>query len=365
LAFARGALNLLGQLQATERDDPRDAKPGKILHELRLGELAHFKLVPHTPYYGTADATPLYLLTLFETWRWSGDRTLIDTHIDTAERCLDWIDQYGDRDGDGFQEYQTRAAKGYENMGWKDAGDAVLYPDGSLVKGPKALCELQGYVYAAWTGMADIFDVIGQPERAGALRNKAAALFEKFNAAFWDESWGGYAYALDGDKRAVVCESHAVLEHLEERYPEIPLLSSDPNERAEARRLSQWFGRQFDGEVNGFLLREKMEKRLLGLGSPDHSAMRAGREALRRHLRIIEDLLGVRNWLAGADLSIGDFAAAAHLSVIDYFGDVPWRDFPLTKTWYVRLKCRPCFRPLLADRWPGMVPAADYDNLDF
>jgi glutathione S-transferase len=144
----------------------------------------------------------------------------------------------------------------------------------------------------------------------------------------------------DGDKRAVVCESHAILEHLEERWPETPLLSADPNERAEARRLSQWFGRQFDAEVNGFLLREKMEKRLLGMGSPDHGAMRAGREALRRHLRVIEDL-------------------------IDYFGDVPWRDFPLTKTWYVRLKSRPCFRPLLADRWPGMVPAADYDNLDF
>jgi len=108
-----------------------------------------------------------------------------------------------------------------------------------------------------------------------------------------------------------------------------------------------------------------MEKRLAGGGSPDHGAMRAGREALRRHLNIIEEMLGVRNWMAGQDLSIGDFAAAAHLSVIDYFGDVPWRDFPLTKTWYTRLKCRPCFRPLLADRWPGMAPSADYDNLDF
>jgi glutathione S-transferase len=169
----------------------------------------------------------------------------------------------------------------------------------------------------------------------------------------------------DGDTRVVVCESHAILEHLEERWPETPLLAKDPAERAEARRLSQWFERQFDAEVNGYLLREKMEKRLHGLGSPDHAAMRSGREALRRHLRMIEDLLGVRNWLAGDQMSIGDFAAAAHLSVIDYFGDVPWRDFPLTKTWYVRLKCRPCFRPLLTDRWPGMAPAADYDNLDF
>jgi glutathione S-transferase len=166
-------------------------------------------------------------------------------------------------------------------------------------------------------------------------------------------------------KPVVVCEPYAILEHLEERYPETPLLGQAPAERAEARRLSQWFARQFDAEVNGYLLREKMEKRLTGGGPPEHAVMRSGREALRRHLKMIEDLLGARDWLAGRQLSFGDFAAAAHLSVLDYFGDVPWRDYPLTKTWYVRLKSRPCFRPLLADRWPGLVPAEDYDNLDF
>ena len=170
---------------------------------------------------------------------------------------------------------------------------------------------------------------------------------------------------MDGGPRVVVCETHAILEHLEETYPQVPLLAKDTAERAEARRLSQWFERQFDAQVNSYLLREKMEKRLAGGGSPDHGAMRTGREGLRRHLRMLENTLGVRDWLAGKSLSFADFAAAAHLSVIDYFGDVPWRDFPITKTWYVRLKCRPCFRPLLADRWPGMVPAADYDNLDF
>jgi glutathione S-transferase len=169
----------------------------------------------------------------------------------------------------------------------------------------------------------------------------------------------------EGPQRLAICESHAILEHLEERYPEVPLLAKDPAERAEARRLGQWFERVFDPEVNGYLLREKMEKRLTGGGPPDHSAMRAGRDALRRHLRILEAMLGVRDFLAGKALSVGDLAAAAHLSVIDYFGDVPWRDFPITKTWYMRLKSRPSFRPLLADRWPGMVPAADYDNLDF
>ncbi len=148
--FAAGALEVLGQYQATERDDYRDAEPGKILHELRYGELAHFKLIPHTPYYGTADATPLYLVALHAAWRATGDRALIERQLPNAEACLTWIDQYGDRDGDGFQEYETRSTAGYENMGWKDSRDAVMYPDGTLVAGPKALCELQGYVYDAW-----------------------------------------------------------------------------------------------------------------------------------------------------------------------------------------------------------------------
>jgi len=202
--FARGALEILRSLQAKAVDDYRDAEPGKILHEMRYGELAHFKLIPHTPYYGTADATPLYLITLHAAWRTTGDRELLERHLDTAEGCLSWIDNYGDRDGDGFQEYQTRSPVGYENMGWKDAGDAVVYPDGSLVTGPKALCELQGYVYRAWLGMAEIFDALDKPRRARDLRTRARALFDRFNEAFWDEELGFYAYALDGDKRKVL-----------------------------------------------------------------------------------------------------------------------------------------------------------------
>ena len=170
---------------------------------------------------------------------------------------------------------------------------------------------------------------------------------------------------VSGGRRVVVCEARAILEHLEESYPEPPLLGRDPAERAEARRLLQWFDRKFDYEVGGFLLHEKMEKRLLGLGAPDLGAMRAGREALRAHLVYVETLLSGRDWLAGRRLSMADFAAAAHLSVIDYFGDVPWRDFPAVKTWYMKLKSRPCFRPLLADRWPGLAPAQHYDDLDF
>jgi glycogen debranching enzyme len=202
--FARGALEILGSLQAKEEDSYRDAEPGKILHEMRYGELAHFKRIPHTPYYGTADATPLYLITLHAVWRATGDRALLERHLETAEGCLSWIDEYGDRDGDGFQEYQTRSPVGYENMSWKDSGDAVVYPDGSLVKGPKALCELQGYVYDAWVRMAEVFDALGKPDRAQVLRAKAGVLFERFNAEFWDEEFGFYAYALDGEKNKVL-----------------------------------------------------------------------------------------------------------------------------------------------------------------
>ncbi len=201
--FARGALDVLGRWQAKERDDWRDAEPGKILHELRLGELAHFKLVPHTPYYGTADATPLYLVVLHAAWRATGDRALLQRFLPNAEAALDWIDNWGDRDGDGFQEYQTRSKNGYENMSWKDSGDSMRMPDGSLVKGPKAVCELQGYVYDAWLRMAEIYDALDRPDRATVLRAKAEALFEKFNATFWNEEEGYYAYMLDGEKRPV------------------------------------------------------------------------------------------------------------------------------------------------------------------
>ena len=166
-------------------------------------------------------------------------------------------------------------------------------------------------------------------------------------------------------RNLVVCETRAILEHIEETESEPALLGRDASERAEARRLMQWFDRKFDNEVNGFLLHEKMEKRLLRMGAPDLAALRQGREALRMHLGYIDGLLQTRDWLAGRRMSLADFAAAAHLSVIDYFGDVPWKDFSTAKTWYMKLKSRPAFRPILADRWPGLAPAAHYDDLDF
>jgi glycogen debranching enzyme len=147
---------------------------------------------------------PLYLITLHTAWCCTGERALLERHLATAERCLDWIDRYGDRDGDGFQEYATRSSAGLENQSWKDSGDALVYPDGTLVKGPKALCELQGYVYDAWLRMAQVYDALGDADHARALRAKAAALFARFNEAFWDEESGFYAFALDGDKRKVM-----------------------------------------------------------------------------------------------------------------------------------------------------------------
>ncbi|MHB8576226.1 MAG: amylo-alpha-1,6-glucosidase [Dehalococcoidia bacterium] len=201
--FAVASLEALAQYQATERDDWRDAQPGKIPHELRRGELAHFHLVPHTPYYGTADATILYLIVLHEAWKWTDDLDLVKRLLPVAEHCLEWIDNSGDLDGDGFQEYKTFSTRGYENMAWKDAGDAIVYPDGSQVKQPKALCELQGYVYDAKRRMAELYDALGAAEKAAAMRDQAAALRQVFDRAFWVESEGTYAFTLDPEKKAV------------------------------------------------------------------------------------------------------------------------------------------------------------------
>jgi len=201
--LACGALWRLAEFQAKAIDDERDAEPGKILHEIRFGELAHFHRIPHTPYYGTADATPLYLILLHETWKWLGDTSILKKHKDVALRCLEWIDKYGDLDGDGFQEYKTRSSKGYENMAWKDSGDSVMYPDGSIVTQPKALCELQGYVYDAWLRMSEVFTVLGDKSAAAQLKEKAQKLQLQFEEKFWCEDIKFYAYALDKNKEPV------------------------------------------------------------------------------------------------------------------------------------------------------------------
>jgi glycogen debranching enzyme len=201
--FARGALKRLAEYQAKERDDWREAQPGKILHEMRFGELAHFNLIPFTPYYGTADATILYLIVLSEAYRWTGDMSLLTEYRDVAENCLSWIDQYGDLDGDGFQEYKAFSSYHYNNLAWKDASDAVVYADGSPVEQPKGLCELQGYVYDARMRMAEIFEALGEQQRGQTMRAQASDLKQKFNQAFWMEDEGCFAFGLDPNKKQI------------------------------------------------------------------------------------------------------------------------------------------------------------------
>ncbi|GCE06028.1 amylo-alpha-1,6-glucosidase [Dictyobacter aurantiacus] len=201
--FARGALKRLAQYQAQERDDERDAQPGKIMHEIRFGELAHFHKVPFTPFYATADATILYLIILSETYRWTGDVELLKEYREVAEKCLHWIDHYGDLDGDGFQEYKSFSPYHYNNVGWKDAADAVVYADGTPVKQPKGLCELQGYVYDAKTRMAEVFTALGDQKRAQTLQQEAETLKRRFNQTFWMENEGCFAFGLDPDKKQI------------------------------------------------------------------------------------------------------------------------------------------------------------------
>jgi glycogen debranching enzyme len=202
-SFSLGALGALAAHQAMASDDFRDADPGKILHELRVGELARFGQIPHTPYYGTADATLLYPILLHEAYMWTGDRSALTSYLPTAERCLQWMDEYGDRDGDGFQEYRTRSSRGIKHQGWKDSGDGVVYGDGRPVEPPVALCELQGYVYDAKQKMAELYEAVDDPGRAVRLRQEAQALAERFNEVFWLEDEGTYAFGLDARKQRI------------------------------------------------------------------------------------------------------------------------------------------------------------------
>jgi glycogen debranching enzyme len=196
------ALRVLARLQATEDDPWRDAEPGKVLHELRVGELAGAGIIPHTPYYGTVDATPLFLARAADYYKWTGDLQTLRAVGPALDAALRWIDEYGDRDGDGFVEYERRSPGGLQNQGWKDSHDSVVHADGSLAEGPIALVEVQGYVYMAKLTVADVYDAF-DGERAGRLRDQAAALRAAFNEAFWNPEEGTFARALDGHKRQV------------------------------------------------------------------------------------------------------------------------------------------------------------------
>lgn len=169
---------------------------------------------------------------------------------------------------------------------------------------------------------------------------------------------------IDGDG-ATLADHHAIAEYLEEVYPERPMIGATPTERAEVRRLVGWFDDKFGREVTGNLVDEKIMKRFLGLGQPNSAAIRAGQANIHHHLAYVDWLCERRNWLAGADFSLADIAASAHISAVDYVGDVPWDDHPAAREWYSRVKSRPAFRPLLADRIPGCPPPRHYADLDF
>ena len=201
--FAKGTLIKLAQLQATEVDDWRDAQPGKMLHELRRDELTQLHQLPYTPYYGTIDTTILWIATLAALYRWNADLSFLDDCRPALERALSWIDCYGDFDQDGFVEYQTRSPLGLKNQGWKDSGDAIVYPDGSQVAAPIALCEVQGYVYNAWKQAAEIYELWGESATAERFRQKAADLYQRFNDRFWMEEEGYYCLGLDSQKQQI------------------------------------------------------------------------------------------------------------------------------------------------------------------
>ncbi|MGD6802327.1 amylo-alpha-1,6-glucosidase [Rossellomorea aquimaris] len=200
---AKGTLLTMASLQGTKVDPWRDEQPGKIMHEIRYGELANTGQIPFTPYYGTIDATPLFLVLLTEYVKWTNDLDTFHRLEDNVRRALQWIDEYGDRDGDLFVEYHQEAEKGIANQGWKDSGDSIVHRNGDYAKTPIALSEVQGYVYQAKQGIASIYKKLGQTEKSEALLEQAGRLKEKFEKEFWMEDQQFYAIALDQDKNQV------------------------------------------------------------------------------------------------------------------------------------------------------------------
>lgn len=198
--IAAQTLRLLASYQGQTVDHWKDEQPGKILHELRVGEMANLNEIPHTPYYGTIDATPLFLVLLARHAAWTGSLDLFNELRANVELALVWIDEYGDADGDGYVEYRSSSDKGLVNQGWKDSGDAIVNADGSLARPPIALVEVQGYVYAAKHAIADLFARAGEHERAEALRHEADSLRRRFARDFWLDDAGVYALALQAEQ---------------------------------------------------------------------------------------------------------------------------------------------------------------------
>ena len=201
--IAVNTLSYLARHQGAKENAYTEEQPGKIMHELRRGEMARSGEIPHVPYYGTIDATPLWLILLHECWRWTGNDSLVRELLPNARRALDWIDRYGDIDGDGFVEYARTSERGLVNQGWKDSGDGVPFPDGRLPTPPIALVEVQGYVYDAKVRMAALFKYLGELDEARRLELQAEQLRQRVTEHFWMEEVGTFALAIDGEKRQV------------------------------------------------------------------------------------------------------------------------------------------------------------------
>jgi glycogen debranching enzyme len=201
-SLARGVLSFLAATQATELDPERDAEPGKILHEARASEMANTREIPFGRYYGTVDATPLFLVLAAAYWRRTGDSALVRSIWPNILAALRWIETYGDVDGDGFVEYARKSKEGLTQQGWKDSQDSVFHSDGTLAEAPIALCEVQGYVYQGKRMLAEVARHFGEGELADRLLREADTLRQRFQAAFWCEDLGTYAIALDGQKQA-------------------------------------------------------------------------------------------------------------------------------------------------------------------
>ncbi len=198
---AKDVLNFLAHTQSKDMNAAKDAEPGKIVHEMRYGEMANTGEVPFKEYYGTIDATPLYLMLAGMYYQQTGDLETIKSIWKNIKAANEWIDKYGDIDGDGFVEYDNKSEKGLTNQGWKDSYDSIMYANGDLCDGPIALCEVQGYVYAAKKQVSLIARALHEKKYAEKLEEEAKSLQEKFNKKFWDEELGAFALALDGQKK--------------------------------------------------------------------------------------------------------------------------------------------------------------------
>ena len=201
--LAVGVLQTLARLQGTDIHAGTDEQPGRILQELRLGDATGVSPVSGQAYYGAADTTPLFVMLLGELRRWGLARDVVDSLLPAADMALTWIQEFGDRDGDGYVEYQRSSDRGLVNQGWKTSDNAVRFIDGTLARPPVALCAVQGYVYAAYLARAHFADEEGDAGTASHYRAKASALKASFNREFWIEERGWYAMGLDRDKRPI------------------------------------------------------------------------------------------------------------------------------------------------------------------